>query len=65
MNTFSGKMELSEVRSVKEAAKTNLKEEFSMPKSIGCLALVHIADPATRDFVLEGLSAIGVANVVV
>lgn len=64
MNNFSGKMELSEVRKIKEAAKSGLKSEFSIPKSVPILALVHIADESTRQFVLEGLSAIGVANVV-
>lgn len=57
-------MELSEVRKIKEAAKSGLKSEFSIPKSVPILALVHIADESTRQFVLEGLSAIGVANVV-
>lgn len=65
MNTFPGKMELSEIRKIKDAAKSGLKTEFSIPKSIPILAFVHIADESTRQFVLEGLSAIGVANVVV
>ncbi|MDD2745240.1 MAG: hypothetical protein PHU93_01760 [Candidatus Gracilibacteria bacterium] len=65
MNTFSGKMELSEIRKIKETAKIGLKEEFSFPKSVPILALVHIADEATRHFILEGLSAIGVANLAI
>lgn len=65
MNTFSGKMELSEIRKIKETAKQGLKEEFSLPKSVPILALVHIADEDTRHFILEGLSAIGVANVAI
>lgn len=65
MNTFSGKMELPEIRKIKETAKIGLKEEFSFPKSVPILALVHIADEATRQFILEGLSAIGVANVAI
>lgn len=65
MNTFSGKMELPEIRKIKETAKSGLKEEFSIPKSVPLLALVHIADESTRAFILEGLSAIGIANVVV
>jgi len=65
MNTFSGKMELPEIRKIKETAKTGLKEELMFPKSVPILALVHIADEATQNFILEGLSAIGVANVVI
>jgi hypothetical protein len=65
MNTFSGKMELSDLRKIKDAAKSGFKSEFSIPKGVPILALVHIADESTRQFVLEGLSAIGVANVTV
>ncbi len=65
MNALSGKMDLSEIRKIKETAKTALKEEFSIPKSIGTLALVHIADDLTRAFILDGLSAIGIAHVTV
>ncbi len=57
-------MDLSEIRKIKETAKIALKEEFEIPKSIPTLALVHIADETTRDFILEGLSAIGMASVV-
>lgn len=65
MNTFSGKLELPEIRKIKETAKAAIKEEFSMPKSVPMLMLVHVADEMARDFLLEGLSAIGVANIVV
>ena len=65
MNTFSGKMELQEIRKIKETAKAGLKDEFSIPKSVSLLAMVHIADENTRAFILEGLSAIGIANIVV
>lgn len=58
-------MELQEIRKIKETAKAGLKEEFSIPKSVPLLAMVHIADENTRAFILEGLSAIGIANVVI
>jgi hypothetical protein len=65
MNSLSGKMDLAEIRKVKELAKSALKEEFGMPKSLASLALVHIEDADTREFILQGLSAIGIGNIVV
>jgi hypothetical protein len=65
MNSLSGKMDLAEIRKVKDLAKSALKEEFSMPKSLASLALVHIEDVETREFILQGLSAIGIGAIVV
>ncbi len=63
MNTLSGKLGLPELKAIKDTAKTNLKEDIGLPKSLPFVALVAIADEATRDFILEGLSAIGLGNV--
>ncbi len=63
MNT--SKIEIPELRKIKDAAKLTMKESFNIPKGVPQLALVDIADPLTRAFILEGLSAIGIANVVI
>ena len=65
MNSLSGKMDLAEIRKIKDTAKTALKEELAIPKSLAILAYVHIEDADTREFVLTWLSAIGIGNVVV
>ncbi|MFZ4461308.1 MAG: hypothetical protein ACOYN2_01880 [Patescibacteria group bacterium] len=63
MNTLSGKIDLPELKSIKDTAKSNLKESLGFPKGLSYIGLVAIKDEATRDFVLEGLSAIGLGNV--
>ncbi len=57
-------MSPTELRSLKETAKANIKEDFNLPKSLPFVALVALKDEAARDFILEGLSAIGIGNVV-
>lgn len=53
----------AELRATKEAAKSGLRDLHGFPKSAAAVALVSVADPAKRDFLLEGLSAISVAAV--
>ncbi len=65
MNSLSGKMDLAEIRKIKDTAKSALKEELAIPKSLAILAYVHIEDITTREFILAGLSAIGIGNVIV
>ncbi len=63
MNVPQANPALAEIRSLKESAKAQIRENFAIPKSIPSLALVSIEDEAQRNFLLEGLSAIGIAAV--
>lgn len=56
----NGRFGLTEIRPIKESAKTNMKALMEFPKTTPHLALVAIADEAKRNFILEGLSAIGI-----
>ncbi|MDQ1343499.1 MAG: hypothetical protein QG650_218 [Patescibacteria group bacterium] len=56
---------IAELRATKEAAKTGLRDEYGFPKASAAIALVSVTDPVKRDFLLEGLSAVGVAAVAV
>lgn len=55
----------AELRTIKETAKTGLRELHGFPKSAAAVALVSVSDTLKRDFLLEGLSAISVAAIAV
>ena len=65
MNVPKNTPGIAELRATKEAAKNGLREEHGFPKAAAAVALVSVADPAKRDFLLEGFSAIGIATVAV
>lgn len=56
---------ISELRAAKESAKIGLRDSHGFPKSVQAIALVAISNPVKRDFLLEGMSAIGIAAVAV
>lgn len=63
MNVPKSNPGIAELRATKEMAKAGLRDVHGFPKAVAAVALVSITDPAKRDFLLEGLSAIGIAAV--
>jgi hypothetical protein len=63
MQAPTDKIDIPTIRKIKESAKLTLKEQFGIPKSVPLFALVAIKDEALRNFILDGLSAIGIAHV--
>lgn len=63
MNSIPEKLDISEIRKIKDTAKCGMRDEFGIPKSVPLLALVHISNKETREFILAGLSAIGIGNI--
>lgn len=51
------------VAELKSAAKANLREHYGFGKDSKNLALVAVADPAAREFLAKGLSALGLGTV--
>ena len=56
----TGRMNLTEIRPIKENAKANIKSFAGFPKAASHLALLAIRDEAKRAFLAEGLAAIGI-----
>lgn len=61
---LSDRPTVSEIRPIKEAAKLAIKEMNGFPKSVTHVALVAVMDTEKRDFLVRGLSAIGVSALV-
>lgn len=51
------------ITELKVAAKANIREHYGFPGSAKHIALVAVTDTATREFLAQGLSAIGLAAV--
>lgn len=51
------------VTELKSAAKANLREHYGFPAAVKQVALVAVADPAAREFLAQGLSALGLGTV--
>lgn len=51
------------VTELKSAAKANLREHYGFSASVKHTALVAVADPAAREFLAQGLSALGLGAV--
>ena len=65
MNVPQNTPGIAELRATKETAKTGLRDDHGFPKSVSAIALVAVSDPVKRDFLLEGMSAIGLAAVAI
>lgn len=63
MQANTDKIDIPTIRKIKESAKISLKGQLGIPKSVPLLALVAIQEESLRDFILEGLSAIGIASI--
>ncbi|OIO76209.1 hypothetical protein CO024_01040 [Candidatus Gracilibacteria bacterium CG_4_9_14_0_2_um_filter_38_7] len=53
------------IREIKQMAKKNLQSIYSFPKAINSLGIIAIKDPKKRQFVSEGIAAIGLGAVVI
>ncbi|MCK9272723.1 hypothetical protein M0P65_04210 [Candidatus Gracilibacteria bacterium] len=62
MNTNIEKNSLS---SIKQVTKANLKTQYLISKNIPLLGIVAINDIETRNFIIKGLSDIGIGAIVV
>ncbi|MDD2487277.1 MAG: hypothetical protein PHS92_02825 [Candidatus Gracilibacteria bacterium] len=57
-------LEQSSMTSIKQTAKANLKSQYSIPKNISFIGIIAITDIEKRDFLVRGLSEIGLSAIV-